>query len=298
MTNRLWMSSMPTAAKVHFAHYQKMNRLLIRSVCAVSRMSCRMTSANFGLTNRDRKRFYKNVSVVESTDEPSKYEIRLDQRHLKSPMGNVIRLDNEFLVSAIAQEWHQQAKNIDLSSMHVNSLMNTLIDNPLKITHQQLLGKIMSFLDWDTLLFRCEQPEELCQLQIQSWDPILNLINQQFQTQFRPTNDLDTSNLIRSHDRSVIEKYLRNYDLSSLTIFLYMVEQLKSVLLSICLVKQLRPAKEIASLSRLETEFQISRWSNVEYHHDYELMDTCSKISAAYLVFYCLNNNVTRTTTE
>ncbi|CAF3610218.1 unnamed protein product, partial [Rotaria sp. Silwood2] len=96
-------------------------------------------------------------------------------------------------------------------------------------------------------------------------------------------------------DRNIIEKYLLNFDQSSLNIILFIAEQLKSILLTICLIKQHCSIENIATLSRLETEFQISYWTNVEYYHDYDIMDTCSKISAAYLIFYCLNNNITRT---
>jgi len=272
-----------------------MNRLFFRSTPSIIRFCSRTTSTNFGLTNRDRKRFYKQVSIVESSQSPTQYEILLDQRKLKTPLGNLVIIENEFLALALAQEWNQQLKNIDLSSMHTNSLINTLIDNPLKLTKNQLIDKIMYFLDWDTLLYRSDDPEEFQQLQIKSWDPIVLFINKELDTNFQSTYDLNVKDLIDKNDREIIEKYLSNFDQSSLTIFLFIVEQLKSILLTICLIKQFRPVENIASLSRLETEFQISRWSNVPYYHGYEIMDICSKIAAAYLVFYCLNNNITRT---
>lgn len=272
-----------------------MNRFFLRSTPSIIRFCSRTTSTNFGLTNRDRKRFYKQVSIVESSQSPTKYEILLDQRKLKSPLGNLVTIENEFLALALAQEWNQQLKKIDLSSMHLNSLINTLIDNPLKLTKHQIIEKIMYFLDWDTVLYRSDHPEDFRQLQMKSWDPIISFINEQFQTNFQSTYDLNVKDLIEKNDRNSIEKYLLNFDQSSLSIFLFIVEQLKSILLTICLIKQFCPVEHIASLSRLETEFQISRWTNVEYYHDYEIMDICSKISAAYLIFYCLNNNITRT---
>lgn len=273
-----------------------MNRFLVfRSNPSLIRYCFRFQSKNFGVTNRDRKRFYKSVSVVESTESPNKYEILLDQRKLKTPLGTIVTLENEFLALTLAQEWNQQRKKIDLPSMHLYSLMNTIIDNPLKLTKNQIVEKIMYFLDWDTLLYRSDQPEEFQQLQMKSWDPIISYINEHFHTNFQSTYDLDKKDLIHKNDRDIIEKYLTSFDQSSLTIFLFIVEQLKSILLSICLVKQHRSVEDVSLLSRLETEFQISRWSNVEYYHDYEIMDTRSKIAAAYLVFYCLNNNITRT---
>lgn len=272
-----------------------MNRLLFRSTPSIIRLCSRSAANNISATNRDRKRFYKQVSIVESSQSPTTYEILLDQRKLKTPLGNLVTIENEFLALALAQEWNQQMKKIDLSSMHLNSLINTLIDNPLKLTKEQLIDKIMYFLDWDTLLYRSDHPEEFRQLQMKSWDPILTFINEQFQTNIQSTYDINVRDLIEQTDQDLIRKYLLNFDQPSLTTFLFIAEQLKSIFLTICLIKQFRSVEQIASLARLETEFQISRWSNVEYHHDYEHMDTRSKIAAAYLIFYCLNNNITRT---
>lgn len=273
-----------------------MNRFLFRSSPSVLRFCSRSAAtSNFGLTNRERKRFFKQVSIAESSQSPTKYEILLDQRKLKSPLGTVIAIDHEFLALALAHEWNQQVTNIDLSSMHLNSLINTLIDNPTKISKEQLVDKILYFLDWDTLLYRCDYPEEFLKLQIKEWDPILAFVNEQFQTNLQSTYYLDVQGLISDRDRKVIEKYFLSFDQQTLSVILFMVEQLKSILLTVCLLKQFRSVESISSLTRLETEYQISFWSNVEYHHDYEIMDTQSKIAAAYLIFYCLNNNITQT---
>ncbi|CAF3229091.1 unnamed protein product, partial [Rotaria sp. Silwood2] len=80
--------------------------------------------------------------------------------------------------------------------------MNTLIDNPLKLTKIQLIEKLMHFLDWDTVLYRSDQPEEFRQLQIKSWDPILLYINKQFHTNFQSTYDLHIKDFINKTDRN------------------------------------------------------------------------------------------------
>ena len=245
--------------------------------------------------NRERKRFYKQVSIAESSQSPTSYEILLDKRKLKTPVGKLITIDNELLALALANEWNQQTKSIDLASMHISSLLNTLIDDPLKVTKEQLIEKMMYFLDWDTILYRSDSPEDFQQLQIKSWDPMIAFINEQFKTNFQPTSDLNVKELIDSRDRDVLKKYLMNFDQPSLAMVMFMIEQLKSILLTVCVLKQFHPVDTIATLARLETEYQISCWSNVPYYHDYEIMDMRSKVSAAYLIFYCLNNNVTRT---
>ena len=86
-----------------------------------------------------KKRFYKNVSVVQAN---GKYEINLDHRKLKTPLGspllviNVLplsrgccallwsifglQISNESLANAVANEWMSQKKEINLNQMHIN----------------------------------------------------------------------------------------------------------------------------------------------------------------------------------
>ena len=82
-----------------------------------------------------KKRFYKNVSVVQAN---GKYEINLDHRKLKTPLGSPLlvikfspnltrqwsifglQISNESLANAVANEWMSQKKEINLNQMHIN----------------------------------------------------------------------------------------------------------------------------------------------------------------------------------
>ena len=56
-------------------------------------------------SNSDIKRFYKNVTI---TQQESQFEINLDRKKLKTPMGKLLRLPSEGLALAVAAEWDQQ----------------------------------------------------------------------------------------------------------------------------------------------------------------------------------------------
>lgn len=62
------------------------------------------------------KRFYKNAEILYCD---GLYEITLDHRKLKTPKGNVMKLDNEVLALMVATEWEAQREEIQLSSMHL-----------------------------------------------------------------------------------------------------------------------------------------------------------------------------------
>lgn len=49
------------------------------------------------------------------------YEITLDQKKLKTPKGNVFRVESEPLALAVATEWDSQKEKIIQSSMHLVS---------------------------------------------------------------------------------------------------------------------------------------------------------------------------------
>ena len=90
------------------------------------------------------------MDVISSSGQ---YEIVLDSKKLKTPLGLNFNLNSEPLALAVAHEWQTQKDLILLSQMHLTGLCNVCIDNPTKITKYDLADSILSFLDTDTILF-------------------------------------------------------------------------------------------------------------------------------------------------
>ncbi|KAI4465408.1 atp synthase mitochondrial f1 complex assembly factor 2/atp12 protein mitochondrial precursor [Holotrichia oblita] len=69
--------------------------------------------------------------------------------------------------------------------------------------------------------------------------------------------------------------------------YVYGVDTLKSVILTLaCVEKYLTPERAVI-LSRLEEEFQLGYWGRVEWAHDLNQQDLQSRLSAAVLYIYC-----------
>jgi ATP synthase F1 complex assembly factor 2 len=54
------------------------------------------------------------------------YEINLDQRKVKTPMGSVLLVPGEALAVAVAEEWDAQSKEIKLNEMHLVSASSSV----------------------------------------------------------------------------------------------------------------------------------------------------------------------------
>ena len=65
----------------------------------------------------EKKRFYKNVSISQIGS--TKFEINLDKRKLRTPLGNIFTVPTEPLAIAVATEWDAQKEIIKQHSMHL-----------------------------------------------------------------------------------------------------------------------------------------------------------------------------------
>ena len=92
---------------------EEMNRLFNK---VISRGLNITKKLNYGtISNRETKRFYKEVTYNESFNDQVKkikYEINLDKRKLKTPNGKLVEINSEFLAALIAHEWLIQDKFI------------------------------------------------------------------------------------------------------------------------------------------------------------------------------------------
>ncbi|KAK8725760.1 hypothetical protein OTU49_010466 [Cherax quadricarinatus] len=231
-----------------------------------------------------RKRFYRNVTVA-GTD--SIYEVNLDHRKLKTPLGNVLQVPNYGLALAIAHEWASVKDKIHPSLLHLTGLAFSVIDNVNHETKWNIVNKTLEYLVTDTLLYRDNGMEDFTAMQAKEWDPVLDWFNRRFETDLKPCDGILVVDIPES-TRETIRRYLLSYDIWAVNGFLFGVEVLKSVILAIAAAERKISSEKAVFLSRLETNFQISHWGAVEWAHDLDKYDHQSRFSAA-LLFIHLN---------
>lgn len=229
-----------------------------------------------------KKRFYKNVGVVQSN---SSFEINLDNRKLKTPCGSSFQVNNEALAHIVANEWLSQGDEIFLNQMHITGLCNTSIDNPGKADNKILVDSILSFLATDTVLFFTDEPPELLELQKNNWSPIIKWFNHRYGVNIEPTLDISAPH-IDPKDVQKLEKHLLSYNWNALQGISFGVDAIKSLILQLAVLDRHLTVSQAVKLSRLELEFQTEKWGNVVWAHDIEEHDTTSRLSASNLFVY------------
>ncbi|XP_031825850.1 ATP synthase mitochondrial F1 complex assembly factor 2 homolog l(2)k14505 [Nomia melanderi] len=235
------------------------------------------------------KRFYRKTNILSSD---GKFEISLDQRKLKTPKGKIFEVDNKPLALAVAAEWDAQKEIIDKSNMHLTSLCNTVIDNPQNHTKLDMVNYVVNCLEMDTLLFQSNENDELYKLQIEKWDPLVQWFCDNYGVDIIKTTSIEAPT-VPIETKATLLKYLMSYNFSAVHGFMYGVDAIKSVILTLAAVERVLSIEEAVKLTLLEEDFQTSHWGSVEWHHDHNKYDLQARLAAAILFVHLNSCSVT-----
>ncbi|XP_062913431.1 ATP synthase mitochondrial F1 complex assembly factor 2 [Mobula hypostoma] len=238
----------------------------------------------------ERKKFYENVSI--SQGEGGTFEINLDRRKLKTPQGKLFTVPSESLAIAVATEWQSQGDVLQFFTMHLTTLCNTALDNPTQRTKEQLIRSALKFLDTDMVCYRVVEPPGLVELQKNEWDPVVEWIENRYNVEIGFSTNILGPN-IPSKSKETFEKHLSSYNFWALIGLEYVIQQLKSVVLSLNLIDRNLSVEKAVWLSRLEEQFQIEVWGNVEWAHDYDLYELRSRTAAGALFVHLCSESST-----
>ncbi|XP_042293759.1 ATP synthase mitochondrial F1 complex assembly factor 2 [Sceloporus undulatus] len=237
----------------------------------------------------ERKRFYQNVTISQGE---GGFEISLDHRKLKTPQAKVFTVPSETLALAVANEWDAQQETIKPYTMHLTTLCNTALDNPSQRTKDQIIRAAVKFLETDTICYRVEEPPALVELQKNEWDPVIEWAEKRYNVVIGSSTSIMGPSIPQS-TRDVFVSHLASYNFWALQGIEYMITQLKSLILSMGLLDKHLTVEQAVLLSRLEEEYQIQRWGNVEWAHDYDLYEMRARTAAATLFVHLCTESAT-----
>ncbi len=115
------------------------------------------------------KRFYKEAAAVALDDG---YEVRLDQRPVRTPDRNLLRMPTRALADASAAEWNGQGDKLDMAAMPMTALAYAAVDR-VGANTAQFVKETARFAETDLLCYRAPTPAELRARQADAWDPLL-----------------------------------------------------------------------------------------------------------------------------
>ena len=146
----------------------------------------------------------------------------------------------------------------------------------------QLITSMTEMLEDDTVLVQEDESSDLHELQQKSLAPILAWFNSEFNTNLAPSQNLFETKASES-DKLKLQEYLRTHSFETLMGLKFCMDTVKSVVLSLAAFKQLINCDSAVQLSRLEEEFQISKWGSVEWAHEWSRLETLNRFTAGVL---------------
>ncbi|KAG9334776.1 hypothetical protein JZ751_006525 [Albula glossodonta] len=256
------------------------------------------------------KQFVYLWAITQFTGVPNKglFEINLDRRKLKTPGGKLFTVPNEALAVAVATEWDAQRDTLKFYTMHLTTLCNTALDNPTQRDKDQIITATLKYLETDTVCYRVEEPAGLVELQKNEWDPVLDWVERRYNVVIGSSSSI-MGPQIPEETKDTFRQHLGSYNFWSLTDCIavhaahtiapsftgleYVITQLKSVVLSFGLVDRHLTVEQAVLLSRLEEEYQIQRWGNVEWAHDYDMYELRARAAAGALFVHLSSESST-----
>lgn len=122
-------------------------------------------------------------------------------------------------------------------------------------------------------------------MQCAEWDPIIEWFNERYDTDIEKSCHISQP-VISAKTKMNISKHLHSYNDISMHGFIYAVDTIKSVILTMACVDRFVTLEQAVWLSRLEEEFQLKFWERVEWAHDSSKYDTQSRLAASILFIH------------
>ncbi|AWX92867.1 MULTISPECIES: ATP12 family chaperone protein [Paracoccus] len=201
------------------------------------------------------RRFWTAADVQ---DTGAGWEVRLDDRALRTPGKQPLVLPTEGLARAVAAEWDAQASVIDPNTMPLTRSANSAIE---RVTPQfdAVVAMLSDYGGTDLLSYRAEAPEALVEAQARGWDPLIDWAATELGAPLRITHGV----LPVPQDEGALLKLraeVSALDPFGLTALHDLVTLPGSLILGLAVIRGRLDADQAHALSRIDEEFQAERW--------------------------------------
>jgi len=201
------------------------------------------------------KRFYKTVSVEAV---PGGFEVRLDNRPIRSPAKAPLVFAGEPLAQGVAAEWEAQADEINPHAMPLMQLASTAVDLIGK-GREAIVDGVVAYAETDLLCYRAEHPRNLVERQAQAWQPLLDWATLRFDAPLHVNAGLmpkpQPPEALRALRRAV-----EAYDDWTLSALQTATGACGSLVVALALIEGRIDAEEAFDVSQLDETFQIEAW--------------------------------------
>ena len=205
------------------------------------------------------KRFFEQVKIAQTEND---FEVRLDDRPVKTPLKTILRLPSKALAQQIADEWSVIETEINPFQMPMFSLAVTAIDSVLPQL-SALSSEMQNYIMNDLLCYRELEDIKLQECQSKHWDPWLKWSKTEFNFELKPTKGVMPINQ-DENNASLLLSLISQMDIWQFTCFVRATTLSGSAILSLALLKKRLNADELFFLCFLDELYQVERWGEDE----------------------------------
>jgi len=229
-------------------------------------------------------RWYKTVEV--GSDGHGKYILLADKRTLKTFKENDVVLPTERLAHALASEWMLQDNFVKPIALPLTRIATAAIDT-IPEDRKLVINSLVDTLQYDSMCLRDKETPTIDRFLNKKLEPINAWIQKHFGYPLNTTFPFQPMD----HPPELIEnirKYISELDAMHLAALEQLVVVSKSLALSLAISHSIVTIKECMKIARIEEEFQIERWGEVEGAHDLDRADLHVKMAAGALFWRLL----------
>ncbi len=205
------------------------------------------------------RRFWASVGIHK---EEGGWAVLLDERPLRTPGKQPLRLPTEALALAIAEEWQAVQEVIDPNAMPLTRAANSAIE---KVAPQfdAVAAMLGDYGGTDLLSYRADAPAALVRAQAEGWDPLIDWAATELRAPLRITHGV----IPVPQDPVVLLKLraeVASLDPFGLTALHDLVTLPGSLILGLAVIRGRIDAPTAHALSRIDEDFQAERWGRDE----------------------------------
>ncbi|MEL6766341.1 MAG: ATP12 family protein [Pseudomonadota bacterium] len=201
------------------------------------------------------KRFWKltTTAVVEGG-----YEVRLDEKPIRTPGKAPLILPNAALAEAMAAEWEAQLERVNPTAMPITRAANTAIDR-VAGAKARVVDELAGYGETDLLCYRADRPEALAARQAALWDPLLAWADETFGARLVPS----TGVMYAPQEPDAVarlRKPLEEADAWQLTALHELVTLSGSLVIALATARGHLAPEDAWTASRVDEDWNIAEW--------------------------------------
>ncbi len=203
------------------------------------------------------KRFWQDVSVAQAD---GGWEIRLDDRPIKTPAKALLVVPTEPLAEGIASEWRDVAEIIDPRAMSLTGIANAAVDR-VAPDLRAFAGGLARYAEADLACYRADWPPELVDRQEKAWDGLLAWARRRYDVDFSTTSGI----MHVPQPQATIERLA--YEVSSLDAFrLAAMSPLVSIggslVAALAVLEKMISTEEAWGAVSIDERWQLEQWGS------------------------------------